>query len=144
MDLETLTKILDQLKDYGKRIKQLESAQGEPTLFENRLKFIPPTKDEVKIYCNAEHKSVDAVVWWNFYNAKGWQIGKNKMKNWKSAVATWDKTYEPKQTNPSPMPNQVNRIEETKDYINKVESNTENCVPMPESLRKRIKRIGLD
>ena len=30
--------------------------------------------------------------WWNFYNSKGWFVGKNKMKSWKSAIVTWLKT----------------------------------------------------
>ena len=29
----------------------------------------------------------------NFYEAKGWQIGKNKMKDWKAAVRTWKSNY---------------------------------------------------
>ena len=27
----------------------------------------------------------------DFYEAKGWMIGKNKMKDWKAAVRTWVK-----------------------------------------------------
>lgn len=54
--------------------------------------FIPPTIEEVKKYLNENNiKDVDPDKWWNFYNAKNWMIGKNKMKNWKSAVATWHK-----------------------------------------------------
>jgi len=26
------------------------------------------------------------------YTAKGWMIGSNKMKDWKAAVRTWEKT----------------------------------------------------
>lgn len=51
--------------------------------------FLPPTIEEVKMYIMERNLDVDAVKWWNFYNAKGWMIGKNKMKNWKSAVNTW-------------------------------------------------------
>jgi hypothetical protein len=27
---------------------------------------------------------------WNFYESKNWMIGKNKMKNWKAAIKTWN------------------------------------------------------
>jgi hypothetical protein len=27
--------------------------------------------------------------WLAFYEAKGWLIGKNKMRDWKAAVRTW-------------------------------------------------------
>ena len=27
----------------------------------------------------------------DFYSAKGWMVGRNKMKDWKAAVRTWEK-----------------------------------------------------
>jgi hypothetical protein len=27
----------------------------------------------------------------NFYESKGWMVGKNKMKDWKACVRTWEK-----------------------------------------------------
>ena len=30
-----------------------------------------------------------AEKFWNFYEAKNWMIGKNKMKSWKAAIKTW-------------------------------------------------------
>ena len=57
---------------------------------EKSTRFIPPTPEEVKLYCLERKNDVDPIRWFNFYNAKNWMIGKNKMKNWKSAVATWE------------------------------------------------------
>lgn len=57
--------------------------------------FIPPTIEEVKDYLiEKKYTDIDPVRWWNFYNAKNWMIGKNKMKNWHSAIATWHKEPE--------------------------------------------------
>lgn len=53
-------------------------------------KFIPPTLDQVIDYCNERQNSVDAVKWINFYTAKNWMIGKNKMQDWKAAIRTWE------------------------------------------------------
>jgi len=33
------------------------------------------------------------------YNSKGWMIGKNKMKCWKSACVTWESRWEEKNPN---------------------------------------------
>lgn len=55
-------------------------------------RFTPPTLEEVKVYCSERSNDVDPVKWFNFYEAKGWLIGKNKMKNWKAAVHTWEKS----------------------------------------------------
>jgi predicted phage replisome organizer len=54
-------------------------------------KFIPPTLEEVQAYCKERNNNVDAERWYNFYTSKGWMIGKNKMKDWKAAVRTWEK-----------------------------------------------------
>lgn len=53
-------------------------------------RFVPPTLEEVKNYCLERNNGVDAVRWYNFYSAKGWMVGKNKMKDWKAAVRTWE------------------------------------------------------
>ncbi len=53
--------------------------------------FSCPTIDQVTAYCLERRKGVDPEQWFNFYSAKGWMIGKNKMKDWKAAVRTWEK-----------------------------------------------------
>lgn len=54
-------------------------------------KFIPPTIEEVKTYCKERNNNVDAETFVDFYEAKGWMVGKNKMKDWKAAVRTWER-----------------------------------------------------
>lgn len=53
-------------------------------------KFMPPSVDEVKAYCNERNNGINAEQFVNFYESKGWMVGKNKMKNWKAAVGTWE------------------------------------------------------
>ena len=55
-----------------------------------RREFIKPTIEEVKTYCLERNNTVDAQKWHDFYTAKDWMIGKNKMKDWKAAVRTWE------------------------------------------------------
>jgi DNA-binding transcriptional ArsR family regulator len=54
-------------------------------------KFIPPTVEEVKKYCEERNNNVDAENFVDFYTAKDWKIGKNRMKDWKAAVRTWER-----------------------------------------------------
>ena len=54
--------------------------------------FKPPTLEEVISYCRERENKVDAERFINFYEAKGWMIGKNKIKNWKAAVRNWEKS----------------------------------------------------
>jgi hypothetical protein len=57
---------------------------------ERKEVFIEPTLSEVSEYCKERRNNVDPIAWINHYTAKGWFIGKNKMKDWKAAVRTWE------------------------------------------------------
>ena len=54
-------------------------------------RFVPPSIEEVKEYCKQRNNNVNAEQFIDFYESKGWMIGKNKMKDWKAAVRTWEK-----------------------------------------------------
>lgn len=56
-----------------------------------QIVFVPPTLEEVEEYCRERMNTVDANKFVDFYSAKGWMVGKNKMKDWKAAVRTWEK-----------------------------------------------------
>ena len=53
-------------------------------------KFVKPSVTEVKAYCLERGNSVNAEDFCNFYEAKGWVVGKAPMKDWKAAVRTWE------------------------------------------------------
>lgn len=55
-----------------------------------RAIFLPPTISEVKEYCEKRKNGISPEQFVNFYKSKGWMIGKNKMKDWKAAVITWE------------------------------------------------------
>ena len=53
--------------------------------------FKSPTVDEVKAYCLERKNSVDAEHFVDYYEARGWQLGKGSMRDWKATVRTWEK-----------------------------------------------------
>ena len=53
------------------------------------VRFVPPTITEVEEYCREKGYNIKASNFVDFYEAKGWMMGKNKMKDWKAAVRTW-------------------------------------------------------
>lgn len=55
-------------------------------------RFIPPTVEEVNTYCAERNNGIDAQTFVDFYTAKGWMIGKNKVKDWRAAVRTWERS----------------------------------------------------
>ena len=54
-------------------------------------RFTPPTLEEVTAYCIERNNSVDAQRFIDYYTSNGWLVGKNKMKDWKAAVRTWER-----------------------------------------------------
>jgi hypothetical protein len=56
------------------------------------IAFIPPTVGDVHEYCSERNNKIDAAYFVDFYASKGWMVGKNKMKDWRAAVRTWERT----------------------------------------------------
>ena len=54
-------------------------------------RFTPPTLEEVKAYCLERKNNVDPERFIDYYTSNGWVVGKNKMKDWKAAVRTWER-----------------------------------------------------
>ena len=69
---------------------QQEQEQEEEQKQSNR--FILPLLKDVKEYCKERGNNIDAESFIDFYSSKGWMIGKNKMKDWKASVRTWEKS----------------------------------------------------
>jgi hypothetical protein len=53
--------------------------------------FRPHSLADVSAYCKERGNKVDAETFIDFYTAKDWKIGNNKMKDWKACVRTWEK-----------------------------------------------------
>ena len=53
--------------------------------------FIPPSVEEVRVYCLERGNGIDPQHFVDYYDARGWMIGKNKMKDWRAAVRTWER-----------------------------------------------------
>lgn len=67
-------------------------------------RFTPPTLEEVKAYIQERGSNVDAEHWYAHYEANGWRVGRNPMKNWKQAVITWERNGIDQRA-PEPKPN---------------------------------------
>lgn len=78
-------------KAYAKHMENENEDVIEDVNVIKNTNTIPPTKEQVSAYCLERHNSVDPETFINFYEAKGWMIGKNKMKDWMAAVRTWEK-----------------------------------------------------
>ena len=59
---------------------------------EKKLRFYPPTLEELKKYIADNKYNVDPERFIDYYTANGWTVGKNRMKDWKAVVRNWDRS----------------------------------------------------
>ena len=55
-----------------------------------KRKFIKPTIEEIQEYCKERNNGINANAFYDFYESKDWYVGKNKMKDWKACIRTWE------------------------------------------------------
>lgn len=60
-----------------------------------QTRFVKPSLDELVAY-KQEHKlNVDCNKFFDFYESKGWMVGKNHMKDWRAAMRNWSSRERP-------------------------------------------------
>ena len=62
-----------------------------PLKGEARGKFQKPTLSEIREYCIERGNSVSPEEFFDFYESKGWMIGKSPMKDWRACIRTWER-----------------------------------------------------
>ena len=79
--------------------------------------FKKPTVEEVHKYCEYRKNKVCADAFIDFYESKGWQIGKEKMKSWKACVRTWESREKSKPKTMSKLDVQINEWQKAKKLL---------------------------
>ena len=79
--------------------------------------FKKPTLYEVKNYCILRKNNIDAESFIDFYESKNFMIGKNKMKDWKACVRTWESREKNKPKTMSKIDMQLNEYLKGKEYL---------------------------
>jgi hypothetical protein len=84
--------------------------------------FVPPALFEIESYCKERKNTVSYKQFFDFYESKGWMVGRNKMKDWRAAVRTWEgrekNTGIPGKTEARQL---VRGTEETSEYLKRME-----------------------
>lgn len=100
IDELNLLKLVNQKYEFRLENDDAKPLLSEYSIEENRIdknsieekeRFKKPTVEEIAEYCKERSNGIDAQYFWDSYNAKDWMIGKQKMKDWKSAIRTWER-----------------------------------------------------
>ena len=82
-------------------VSESETGTEESTLADKpptRRRFVPPTVEQVAEYVRSRGSNVDPKGFIDFYEAKGWMVGKTPMKDWKAAcrnAESWERWKKP-------------------------------------------------
>ena len=90
------------LQNSNLHIAELQDGSNEsakPIPYNNTVtktstnKFIKPTAKEVNDYAKEIDFKLDGEAFIDHYEARGWQINRNSIKDWKAAVRTWKRNH---------------------------------------------------
>ena len=89
-DGKTILPEISEIREVSE-FKEKDTLKGIQKEKPENKKFVKPTLAEVQAYCRERKNNVDAERWLDYYEANGWKVGKNPMKDWRAAVRTWER-----------------------------------------------------
>ena len=91
-------------------------------LTDSKARFKKPTVNDIKEYCFWRNNGIDAETFFDFYESKDWKVGRNKMKDWKACVRTWE------------------RRDEKRNTMSKIHAHLQKNINVKEKLKKQFKK----
>tara|TARA_R100001163_G_C5045668_1_gene183015 strand:+ start:207 stop:815 length:609 start_codon:yes stop_codon:yes gene_type:complete len=92
----------------AKMLKNNNTINNNNITYSNKGRFKKPDLIDIKNYCLERSNGIDENTFYDFYESKNWYIGKNKMKDWKAAIRTWERRDN---KNTSKLDNQLNEVQ---------------------------------
>jgi predicted transcriptional regulator len=69
--------------------KENKKGDNNKLLSPQKSRFKKPTIEEIAAYIEEKKFTFDAERFYDYYESKGWVVGKSPMKDWKAACRTW-------------------------------------------------------
>ena len=83
----------------------------------DKKRFVPPTLDEIRAYCEERGNGIKAERFFDYYQARGWELkAGQKIKDWKACVRTWEQRSRTEKTTERPVATQ-NDFERMTKYL---------------------------
>lgn len=70
--------------EIGERLPDAKGQDVEPS-------FVRPTLAELEVYCKERGNGLNTKRFFDYYEARNWMVGKDKMSDWQAAVRSWEK-----------------------------------------------------
>lgn len=62
-----------------------------PKSKKTQKRFEKPAPEEIRAYCEEKGLTIDPEMFYDYYEANGWKVGKNPMKSWKATLRNWSR-----------------------------------------------------
>ena len=76
--------------EVSNSIESNKDKKNKESVGKTRKRFIPPTLEELTEFCRQRNSTVNPVRFMAYYEANGWKVGRNGMKNWQQSVISWE------------------------------------------------------
>ena len=81
-----------------------------------KTRFQKPSIEDIQEYCIERKNNIEPESFFNYYESKGWKVGRSPMKSWKASIITWEKNNF---STPSKATNKIDKNLETWSNIKK-------------------------
>lgn len=85
-----LQKEKDKESNKETEIRKVYKENNTLTSVKESRQFAKPSVEEIAAYCAERKNGIDAQAFYDFYESKGWLIGKSPMKDFRACVRTWE------------------------------------------------------
>ena len=78
-------------RNYNKnRRKEIKEKKKDLPETKERV-FKKPSVEEISSYCQERNNNINPEQFYDYYEANGWKINRNPMKDWKATVRNWER-----------------------------------------------------
>lgn len=70
--------------------KEKERKEKKTRAQSSNRRFEHPTLEEITDYCTERKNNINPQQFLAYYEANGWKVGKNPMKDWRAAIRSWE------------------------------------------------------
>jgi len=125
--IKRIIKVVNKLNKVFNKSSEgyLENDKDNNTIYNNtnnNIRFKKPKILDIENYCLERKNKIDAERFFNYYESKGWMVGKNKMKNWKAAVRNWENMRKEKPQIESKVMQRISSHIEAKEILKKMQN----------------------
>ena len=104
-----MAKMSNRLDGNVKPIPDIEPDNFPDIKADKHGSFAKPTVDEIRNYVTENHYSIDLETFFDYYESRGWMVGKSHMKDWKASVRLWQRNQKPNASTTPPPPQKPKR-----------------------------------